>query len=247
MQKFAIRLILFLSILFFASQNSIADTYPKREMRSAWIATVWNLDWPKNDEGSAYTGTSSTVRNNQKTYLRNMIQKLKASGFNAVNFQVRGMCDAMYNSSYEPWSSALTGKRGTAPYGNWDPLAYCIEVCHEFGMECHAWVNPFRFSASSTLYETTNDMTLRNNGWIITYAATDENGDVTSTTSVLNPGIEDERNYIVENVCKEIVQNYDIDGLVWDDYFYPNGIPSTIDVGDYPQYQSYINSGGTMN
>lgn len=247
MQKFAIRLILFLSILFFATQKSIADTYPKREMRSAWIATVWNLDWPKNDAGSAYTGTSSTVRNNQKTYLRNMIQKLKASGFNAVNFQVRGMCDAMYNSSYEPWSSALTGKRGTAPYGNWDPLAYCIEVCHEFGMECHAWVNPFRFSASSTLYETTNDMTLRNNGWIITYAATDENGDVTSTTSVLNPGIEDVRNYIVENVCKEIVQNYDIDGLVWDDYFYPNGIPSTIDVGDYPQYQSYINSGGTMN
>ena len=247
MQKFAIRLILFLSILFFATQKSIADTYPKREMRSAWIATVWNLDWPKNDAGEAYTGTTSTVRNNQKTYLRNMIQKLKASGFNAVTFQVRGMCDAMYKSSYEPWSSALTGARGTAPYGNWDPLAYCIEVCHEFGMECHAWVNPFRFSASSTLHKTTNDMTLRNNGWIITYSATDENGDVTSTTSILNPGIEDVRNYIVENVCKEIVQNYDIDGLVWDDYFYPNGIPSTIDVGDYPQYQSYINSGGTMN
>ena len=247
MQKFAIRLILLLSILFFATQNSIADTYPKREMRSAWIATVWNLDWPKNDAGKAYTGTSSTVRNNQKTYLRNMIQKLKASGFNAVNFQVRSMCDAMYNSSYEPWSSALTGARGTAPYGNWDPLAYCVEVCHEFGMECHAWVNPFRFCTSATLYSTTKDMTLRNNGWIITYAATNENGVVTSTTSVLNPGIEDVRNYIVENVCKEIVQNYDIDGLVWDDYFYPNGIPSTIDVGDYPQYQSYINSGGTMN
>lgn len=247
MQKFAIRLILLLSILFFATQNSIADTYPKREMRSAWIATVWNLDWPKNDAGKAYTGTTSTVRNNQKTYLRNMIQKLKASGFNAVNFQVRSMCDAMYNSSYEPWSSALTGARGTAPYGNWDPLAYCVEVCHEFGMECHAWVNPFRFCTSATLYSTTKDMTLRNNGWIITYAATNENGVVTSTTSVLNPGIEDVRNYIVENVCKEIVQNYDIDGLVWDDYFYPNGIPSTIDVGDYPQYQSYINSGGTMN
>lgn len=247
MQKFAIRLILLLSILFFTTQNSIADTYPKREMRSAWIATVWNLDWPKNDAGKAYTGTTSTVRNNQKTYLRNMIQKLKASGFNAVNFQVRSMCDAMYNSSYEPWSSALTGARGTAPYGNWDPLAYCVEVCHEFGMECHAWVNPFRFCTSATLYSTTKDMTLRNNGWIITYAATNENGDVTSTTSVLNPGIEDVRNYIVENVCKEIVQNYDIDGLVWDDYFYPNGIPSTIDVGDYPQYQSYINSGGTMN
>ena len=237
MQKFAIRLILALIVLLLIPQKSIADTYPKREMRAGWIATVWNLDWPKGTDGKAYYDTSSARSTNQKTYLRNMIQNLKATGFNAVNFQVRGMCDAMYKSSYEPWSSALTNTRGKAPSNDWDPLAYCIEVCHELGMECHAWVNPFRFSTSTTLPSTTNDMTLRNNGWIITHG----------TTSVLNPALEDARNYIVESVCKEIVQKYDIDGMVWDDYFYPNGIPSTSEAQDYSNYQSYKNAGGTMS
>lgn len=237
MQRFAKKIYLTLFLILLFSLNSFADTYPKREMRAAWIATVWNLDWPKTDAGVAYQGTTSEHRDNQKTYLRNMIQKLKDSGFNAVNFQVRGFCDAMYKSSYEPWSVALTEKRGTAPYGNWDPLEYCIEVCHEFGMECHAWVNPFRFSTGTTLPSTANDMTLRNNGWILTYG----------TTSVLNPAIEDARNYIVESICKEIVQKYDIDGMVWDDYFYPNGIPSTSEAQDYTNYQSYKNAGGTMS
>lgn len=237
MQKFAIRLVLAITILLSIHQNSLADTYPKREMRAGWVATVWNLDWPKGTDGKAYYDTSSARSTNQKTYLRNMIQNLKATGFNAVNFQVRGMCDAMYKSSYEPWSSALTNTRGKAPSNDWDPLAYCIEVCHELGMECHAWVNPFRFSSSATLPSTTNDMKLRNNGWIITHG----------TTSVLNPALEDARNYIVESVCKEIVQKYDIDGMVWDDYFYPNGIPSTSEAQDYSNYQSYKNAGGTMS
>ncbi len=237
MQKFAIRLIFALTILLSIHQNSVADTYPKREMRAGWIATVWNLDWPKGTDGKAYYDTSSARSTNQKTYLRNMIQNLKATGFNAVNFQVRGMCDAMYKSSYEPWSSALTNTRGKAPSNDWDPLAYCIEVCHELGMECHAWVNPFRFSTSTTLPSTTNDMKLRNNGWIITHGS----------TSVLNPAIEDARNYIVESICKEILLNYDIDGMVWDDYFYPNGIPSTSEAQDYSNYQSYKNAGGTMS
>ena len=237
MQKFAIRLIFALSILLSIHQNSVADTYPKREMRAGWVATVWNLDWPKGTDGKAYYDTSSSRSTNQKTYLRNMIQNLKETGFNAVNFQVRGMCDAMYKSSYEPWSSALTNTRGKAPSNDWDPLAYCIEVCHELGMECHAWVNPFRFSSSTTLPSTTNDMTLRNNGWILTYGS----------TSVLNPAIEEARNYIVESVCKEIIQKYDIDGMVWDDYFYPNGIPSTSEAQDYTNYQSYKNAGGTMS
>ena len=237
MQKFAIRLILAFTILLTIHQGAVADTYPKREMRAGWIATVWNLDWPKGTDGKAYYDTSSARSTNQKTYLRNMIQNLKATGFNAVNFQVRGMCDAMYKSSYEPWSSALTNTRGKAPSNDWDPLAYCIEVCHELGMECHAWVNPFRFSTSATLPSTTNDMKLRNNGWIITHG----------NTSVLNPAIENARNYIVESICKEILLNYDIDGMVWDDYFYPNGIPSTSDAQDYTFYQSYKNAGGTMS
>jgi len=236
MKKIYLRLTLSIALIFSIFSHALADTYPKREMRAAWLATVWNLDWPKTDAGKAFYDQSSANCTSQKTYLRNIIQKLKDSGFNAVNFQVRGMCDAMYKSSYEPWSSALTGTRGKTPSLDWDPLEYCIEVCHELGMECHAWVNPFRFCTSSTLYSTTNDLNLRNNGWIITYGS----------TSVLNPAIEDARNYIVESVCKEIVQNYDIDGMVWDDYFYPNGIPTTNEAEDYEHYQAYKNSGGTM-
>lgn len=236
MKKIYLRLTLSIALIFSIFSLALADTYPKREMRAAWLATVWNLDWPKTDAGKAFYDQSSANCTSQKTYLRNIIQKLKDSGFNAVNFQVRGMCDAMYKSSYEPWSSALTGTRGKTPSLDWDPLEYCIEVCHELGMECHAWVNPFRFCTSSTLYSTTNDLNLRNNGWIITYGS----------TSVLNPAIEDARNYIVESVCKEIVQNYDIDGMVWDDYFYPNGIPTTNEAEDYEHYQAYKNSGGTM-
>lgn len=237
MKKIYLRLTLSIAFIFSIFSLALADTYPKREMRAGWVATVWNLDWPKGTDGKAYYDTSSSQSTNQKTYLRNMIQNLKETGFNAVNFQVRGMCDAMYKSSYEPWSSALTNTRGKAPSNDWDPLAYCIEVCHELGMECHAWVNPFRFSSSTTLPSTTNDMTLRNNGWILTYGS----------TSVLNPAIEEARNYIVESVCKEIIQKYDIDGMVWDDYFYPNGIPSTSEAQDYTNYQSYKNAGGTMS
>lgn len=229
-----------------------ADNYPKREMRSAWVATVFNLDWPRSGSGSSdYTrGTTSAIMNTQKAQLESLITNLKAAGFNAVNFQIRSFCDAMYKSRYEPWSVYLTNKRGTAPYNSWDPLAYCIELCHANGMECHAWVNPFRFSTasstSSSYPSTALDQERINNGWILEYVATSDTG-TKSYTSVLNPGLEAVRDYIVESVCKEIVQNYDIDGMVWDDYFYPNGIPTTEEAGDYDLYTAYTQSGGTMS
>lgn len=208
-----------------------ADTYPKRELRSAWISTVWSLDWPRNSSGVVYATSSANITT-QKTLLEEMITNLKAAGFNSVNFQVRSMCDAMYKSSYEPWSSALTGTRGTAPVSDWDPLAYCIELCHQNGMECHAWVNPFRFATSTTLHSTTLDKAIINKGWILTYGS----------TSVLNPGISEVRNYITA-ICQEIVENYNIDGMVWDDYFYPNGIPTNTEGYDYELWQ---NSGTSM-
>ena len=87
-------------------------TVPKREFRSAWVATVWCLDWP---ETQAY-GTNAEAK--QKAQLDRMLDSLKNNNFNAINFQVRSMCDAMYESSYEPWSSYLTGTRGQVP--TWD-------------------------------------------------------------------------------------------------------------------------------
>ena len=190
----------------------------KRELRSAWIATVWRLDWPST------AGTSSTVITKQKKELTDMLDKLKAQNFNAVYLQVRSMCDAFYPSSYEPWSSYLTGNRGTNP--GWDPLAFAVEECHKRGMQLHAWVNPYRFSTGSN-WNTAQDNALRNAGMLLAY--TNSSG---TTTTILNPGLPSVRQHIVK-VCREIVSNYDIDGLVFDDYFYPDGIPTTSAAADY--------------
>ncbi len=200
-----------------------SDTYIKREFRSAWVATVWNINWPSS------TGTGSSVISSQKTQMTNYLDKLKADNFNAVFFQVRSMCDAMYKSSYEPWSSYLTGTRGKEP--GWDPLSFVVTECHKRGLECHAWVNPYRWATSASGWNTTQDQQLKDDGLLLTYVATKADGS-TTTTTILNPGMKAVRDRIV-NVCKEIVANYDVDGIVFDDYFYPSGIPTTSNAGDY--------------
>lgn len=190
-----------------------ADEYPKREMRAVWMATVYRIDWP------SVAGTDKTTVDTQKRDMTRMLDRLKEAGFNAVAFQVRSMCDAMYHSSLEPWSANLTGTRGTAPANGWDPLAYCVEQAHQRGMECHAWVNPFRFAVTKQLPDTPADMKMRRAGMLLSF--TDKKG---KKTTVLDPGNPDARRHVVD-VCREIVGNYDIDGLMFDDYFYPDRLP----------------------
>lgn len=196
----------------------------KREVRSVWMATVWALDWP--------SSTSSTTA--QKNEMVKYLDVLQKNNFNAVYFQVRTMSDAFYKSSYEPWSSYLTGTRGKDP--GWDPLAFVVEECHKRGMECHAWVNPYRFSTGSN-WSTVQDQALKSAGMLLAYTKSDG-----KTTTILNPGLESVRKRIVD-VCKEIISNYDVDGLVFDDYFYPEGIPVTSSAGDYDLWQK---SGASM-
>lgn len=196
----------------------------KREVRSVWMATVWALDWP--------SSTSSTTA--QKNEIVKYLDVLQKNNFNAVYFQVRTMSDAFYKSSYEPWSSYLTGTRGKDP--GWDPLAFVVEECHKRGMECHAWVNPYRFSTGSN-WSTAQDQALKSAGMLLAYTKSDG-----KTTTILNPGLESVRKRIVD-VCKEIISNYDVDGLVFDDYFYPEGIPVTSSAGDYDLWQK---SGASM-
>ena len=196
----------------------------KREVRSVWMATVWALDWP--------SSTSSTTA--QKNEMVKYLDVLQKNNFNAVYFQVRTMSDAFYKSSYEPWSSYLTGTRGKDP--GWDPLAFVVEECHKRGMECHAWVNPYRFSTGSN-WSTAQDQALKSAGMLLAYTKSDG-----KTTTILNPGLESVRKRIVD-VCKEIISNYDVDGLVFDDYFYPEGIPVTSSAGDYDLWQE---SGASM-
>lgn len=196
----------------------------KREVRSVWMATVWALDWP--------SSTNSTTA--QKNEMVKYLDVLQKNNFNAVYFQVRTMSDAFYKSSYEPWSSYLTGTRGKDP--GWDPLAFVVEECHKRGMECHAWVNPYRFSTGSN-WSTAQDQALKSAGMLLAYTKSDG-----KTTTILNPGLESVRKRIVD-VCKEIISNYDVDGLVFDDYFYPEGIPVTSSAGDYDLWQK---SGASM-
>lgn len=196
----------------------------KREVRSVWMATVWALDWP--------SSTSSTTA--QKNEMVKYLDVLQKNNFNAIYFQVRTMSDAFYKSSYEPWSSYLTGTRGKDP--GWDPLAFVVEECHKRGMECHAWVNPYRFSTGSN-WSTAQDQALKSAGMLLAYTKSDG-----KTTTILNPGLESVRKRIVD-VCKEIINNYDVDGLVFDDYFYPEGIPVTSSAGDYDLWQE---SGASM-
>ncbi len=211
--------------------GTMAQEQQKREMRAAWLATVSNIDWPSE------RGTSAAVIARQKQGLIDYLDGFANTNMNAVCIQVRSMCDAMYQSSYEPWSSYLTGTRGANP--GWDPLAFAVEECHKRGIECHAWVNPYRYAnGGPNTWNTPQDQALRDSGILLTY--TNSSG---TTTTVLNPGLPEARERIV-NVCREMIENYDIDGIIFDDYFYPSGIPTNSTAGDY---QLWRNSGTTQS
>ena len=186
-----------------------ANEAQKREMRAAWVATVYRIDWP----------TSVNNANSQKAELVAYLDNLKAQNFNAIYLQVRTMCDAFYQSSYEPWSSYLTGTRGKDP--GYDPLEYAVEQCHMRGIQCHAWVNPYRWS-TGTNWNTPQDQELKDSGMLLTY----------DTKTILNPGLPATRERIV-NVIREIITKYDVDGVVFDDYFYPENIPTNSTAEDY--------------
>ncbi|WP_083470366.1 glycoside hydrolase family 10 protein [Rufibacter tibetensis] len=186
----------FLLSLFPAS----AQQLPNREFRGVWVATVANLDWP-------VRGASAE---SQKAALRTMFDKIKEANLNVVFFQVRTECDAFYKSSNEPWSRFLTGVQGKDP--GYDPLAFAIEEAHARGLELHAWFNPYRVSTvpNPAVYNAQHVSKARPE-WLLSFP----NG-----KKILNPGLPEVRQYIT-SIIKEVTQNYDIDGVHFDDYFYP--------------------------
>ena len=186
---------------------------PKCEFRATWLATVSGIDWPKTK------ATTSSKREQQKQELIDILDKMKAGNMNAVCMQVRSLSDAMYVSSYEPWSVALTGTRGKDP--GYDPLQFAIDEAHKRGMELHVWVNPFRVSTGSL---SSSDVLWSNAGdWLIKY-----NNDSFSGY-IIDPGYPESRAYVVK-VLMEIVNKYDIDGMVMDDYFYAYGGTTNEDI-----------------
>lgn len=213
-----------------------ADAPVKREMRSAWVATVWRLDWPQNTISE--TGNTTQIER-QKRDLCTMLDSMAANNMNAINFQVRSRADAFYKSSYEPWSSDLVDERGMDP--GYDPLAFCVEQAHARGLECHAWINPYRYESVAHQWDVNGKPTsyrAEHPDWLMD--VTGSNGTV---ATILNPGIPE----VTQRICdivREIITNYDVDGLLFDDYFYLSGTPMSM---DKDLWQAYRDNGGKLN
>ena len=202
-------------------QFAMAEATMKHEFRATWLATVSSIDWPKTK------AKDNASRAQQQKELTDILDKLQAGNMNACYLQVRSLCDAMHKSSYEPWSAALTDTRGKDP--GYDPLAFAIEEAHKRGLELHIWVNPFRATSSGTL--SSNDQLLQHAGeWIIKY----DNGSFSG--QIIDPGYPQARAYVIK-VLMEIVNNYDVDGIVMDDYFYPYGSTTTEDAASKALYK----------
>ena len=199
---------IFLFLFTLAIGVSTLYANPKYEFRASWMTTAASIDWPRQKTAEA-----------QKAELQQKLNALAMGNHNAVCLQVRSFCDAIYKSSYEPWAICLTGTRGQDP--GYDPLAYAVEECHKRGMELHVWVNPFRVTDKGVL--DTNDPVWKNAGqWIIKYNNSSFSG------QIIDPGYPEARDY-VHKVFMEIVNNYDIDGILMDDYFYAYGGTNTED------------------
>jgi len=205
--KCKILLPLFIIICCTAVQAQVA---PKRELRAAWITSIYNLDWPLN--------AASTPAQEQAEFIQR-IDEHKATGMNSVFVQVRSQCDAMYPSPFEPWSSYLTGTQGVAPTPFYDPLAFMITETRKKGMEFHAWFNPYRAAANATSLPgfAASHIAKTNPTWILT--ATGVNSPFTQQL-ILNPGAPEVVDYVIQ-VVMDVVRRYDVDGIHFDDYFYP--------------------------
>ena len=130
-------ILLLLIALLFTSVVSAQTRYPKREFRGAWIQCV----------NGQFQGMPAEK---MQQLLINQLNSLQGAGINAIIFQVRAEADALYKSSYEPWSRFLTGVQGRVPSPYWDPMQFMIDECHKRGMEFHAWINPYRAKTKGT-------------------------------------------------------------------------------------------------
>lgn len=220
--------LLILSIAAFFVGLSLSAQSPKREIRAIWLSTVWRLDWPSVTV-PASTGSNEaareSARNQQKTGLITVLNRLQNTNFNTVFFQVRGMSDAFYNSKYEPWSQYLSSERGADP--GWDPLAFIIDEAHKRGIEVHAWLNPYRYSTAAESHgNLPTDYSNTNPNWLLDYGA---------YTKILNPGMPEVRQRICD-VVEDILVKYDVDGIIFDDYFYVSGTTNAMDDTQYTAY-----------
>ena len=211
--------------------SKVVPPAPAREFRAAWVATVANIDWPSQKSLTSLA---------QKAELLAILDRAAQLKLNAVIFQVRPACDAMYASRIEPWSEYLTGTMGKAPEPFYDPLALAVEEAHKRGLELHAWFNPYRARldntgspVAATHISKTRPQLVRQYGKLLW----------------LDPGERAVQDYSL-SVVMDVVKRYDIDGVHFDDYFYPykvsGGAGKELEFPDESSWQ-HFGAGGKLN
>lgn len=210
--KYLFRAIITLFMLFILPLSLVSastNTVEKENMRGLWVASVVNIDYPSKPASDPYTLKSEAIK---------ILDDAEKAGMNAVFLQIRPTSDAFYKSDYYPWSKYLTGSQGKAPDEGFDPLAFWITEAHNRGIELHAWINPYRITKKtateanpsiSALYAT--HPARLHPDWVVKYS---------DSNLYFNPGIPEVRKLIVDSVL-EVVNKYDVDGIHFDDYFYP--------------------------
>jgi uncharacterized lipoprotein YddW (UPF0748 family) len=216
------RIGLFIWVLFFSIKTILLSQSPKREMRGVWIASVLNIDYP-----SVTTSSDGFLKDE---WLR-LLEKHKAIGINTLFVQIRPTADALYRSDIVPWSRYLTGQSGMGPANEFDPLEFMISTAHSAGFEFHAWLNPYRAAMDNQTPSmfAENHVMRTHPEWCFKY----------NKRYIMNPGLPEVRAHFSE-VVAELVGKYDVDGVHFDDYFYPHkhdGEPIP-DGGTYQQYGS---------
>lgn len=224
-RKNRIRIVtLIVAIFTLATINIITYANPSmkeemEEFRGAWISSVYNLDWP--------SAKGLSIAEQKKEYM-DLLDSLESAGMNAVIVQVKPAADALYPSKHAPWSEYLTGVQGKNP--GYDPLEFMIEEAHKRGMEFHAWFNPFRVTTNTTKIDrlAPNNPARLHPEWVLQYDG----------RLFLNPGLPEVRTY-VKNTVLEVVKNYDVDAIHFDDYFYPYPDSKKTDIPDGSTYKKY--------
>ena len=205
------------AVLLFTATAGAAN--PKREFRGAWMHTIFQSQYAKKPTAEL------------QKYLISQLDSLQDAGVNAVLFQVRPSADAFYPSKLEPWSRFLT-KDGKAPVPYWDPLQFMIDQCHKRGMELHAWLNPYRVTTSPNEKLAPGHIYYKEPGRFVRYA---------DKKMYFDPGLPENRKFI-EDVVMDIVDRYDVDGIHFDDYFYPYPVAGA----EFPDSASYAKYGNGM-
>ncbi|MBB5938914.1 glycoside hydrolase family 10 protein [Streptomyces zagrosensis] len=200
-----------------AAEPAAGGAGRRREMRAMWLATVVNRDWPSKPGLPARQQQSELVG-----YLDAAVERR----LNAVIFQVRPTADALWPSPYEPWSAYLTGTQGRDP--GWDPLGFAVREAHRRGLELHAWFNPYRIANHTDPSRLIASHPARvHPEWVVPYGG----------KLYYNPGLPAVRGF-VQDAMFDAVTRYDIDGVHWDDYFYPYPVAGQVfdDDAAYAQY-----------